>query len=41
MLFVWLRISYPRTRYDKLIYLSWLIVLPVALRSVMGLRGLV
>jgi NADH-quinone oxidoreductase subunit H len=27
-LFVWVRISYPRTRYDKLISLSWVVILP-------------
>jgi len=30
-LFVWVRISYPRTRYDKLIRLSWIVILPSSL----------
>jgi NADH-ubiquinone oxidoreductase chain 1 len=30
-LFVWVRISYPRTRYDKLIRLSWVVILPSSL----------
>lgn len=29
--FVWVRISYPRYRYDKLIYLAWKIFLPLVL----------
>lgn len=33
-LYVWIRVSYPRTRYDKLIALSWLIILPTVLRLI-------
>ena len=35
---VWVRTSYPRTRYDKLIYLSWLLILPgVILLTIMSI----
>lgn len=34
-LFVWVRISYPRTRYDKLIRLSWIVILPSSLLLLM------
>jgi NADH:ubiquinone oxidoreductase subunit H len=36
-LFVWVRLSYPRTRYDKLIAFCWVIILPVRLLSLMAL----
>jgi len=35
-LYVWLRVSYPRTRYDKLIYLSWIIILPATLSIILA-----
>nr|YP_010585977.1 NADH dehydrogenase subunit 1 [Abaria herringbona]UZZ43713.1 NADH dehydrogenase subunit 1 [Abaria herringbona] len=31
ILFIWLRGSYPRYRYDKLMYLSWKIYLPLSM----------
>lgn len=35
-LYVWIRVSYPRTRYDKLISLSWLLFLPIVLSLILG-----
>jgi NADH-ubiquinone oxidoreductase chain 1 len=30
-LFLWIRLSYPRYRYDKLMFVSWVVFLPFVL----------
>lgn len=34
-LFVWVRCSFPRYRYDKLIYLAWKVYLPITLNYIL------
>ena len=37
-LFVWVRVTYPRTRYDKLIMMAWTIILPTSLALIVIIR---
>jgi NADH-ubiquinone oxidoreductase chain 1 len=39
--FIWVRGSLPRFRYDKLIYLAWKIYLPLSLNYLIFLLGLI
>nr|UPL66010.1 NADH dehydrogenase subunit 1 [Embiophila sp.] len=36
---IWARGSYPRLRYDKLMYLTWMVILPVSLNYLLFLGG--
>nr|YP_009467163.1 NADH dehydrogenase subunit 1 [Phatnoma laciniatum]ARB50168.1 NADH dehydrogenase subunit 1 [Phatnoma laciniatum] len=39
--FVWVRLTLPRFRYDKLMYLTWSVILPVSLSFFIFLLGLI
>nr|AVN68165.1 NADH dehydrogenase subunit 1 [Ectoneura hanitschi] len=39
-MFIWIRGSYPRFRYDKLMYLAWMSFLPVSLNYLLFFLGL-
>lgn len=39
-LFIWVRGRYPRFRYDKLIYLTWKVYLPISLKFLIFFCGL-
>ena len=41
ILFIWVRASLPRIRYDKLMDLAWKKFLPLSLRSLLFFRGLI
>jgi NADH-quinone oxidoreductase subunit H len=32
--FIWIRATFPRLRYDQLMYLGWKIMLPLALANI-------